>query len=154
MKRILALWGFFWVLTLAVCDTQPLCAQEDPVLEQYVIGHGGTQGGDPTGLVAQLSDKFLGNGSATVLIRFKTKDDASELSLKVRRKVKRKDVTFALLVFRVEVRGYDLADTLVFSQDLDGFTFGDSQSGRWSERLDQLPADIQRIEITFIGNYE
>lgn len=155
MKHITSLWAcFVCVLVLALCQVQPLFAQEEPVLEEYTISHGGAPGVTPAGITAELSDKFFGNGTATALLQFVTKNDASELSLQVRRKVKRRDFAFALLVFRVEVRGFDLEGMQIYSQDLSGFSFGDSRSGRWSEKLEGLPANIQRIQVTFIGNYE
>lgn len=64
------------------------------------------------------------------------------------------EVTFALLVFRIEIRGYDYSDTIIYSRDLDGFTFGDSKSGTWTKHLKVLPTSIKYITITFIGNYE
>ena len=82
------------------------------------------------------------------------RDDSGTLSLKVWRKVAKGEITFALLVFRIEIRGYDYTGTLIYSQDLDGFTFGDSKSGSWSEELKNLPVNIQQIKVTFFGNYE
>lgn len=155
MKHMTSLWAcFVCILVLAIGNVQPLFAQDEPVLEEYIISHGGAPGVTPAGITAELSDKFFGNGTATALLQFVTKNDSSELFLRVRRKVKRRDFTFALLVFRVEVRGFDLEGMQIYSQDLSGFSFGDSQSGRWTERLQQLPANIQRIQVTFIGNYE
>jgi hypothetical protein len=58
-----------------------------------------------------------------------------------------------LLVFRIEVRGYDFLGKSVFSQDLDGFSFGDSTSGWWWKGL-KIPADVQLLHVTFVGNYE
>ncbi|HNR14614.1 MAG TPA: hypothetical protein PKM59_15005 [Thermodesulfobacteriota bacterium] len=63
-------------------------------------------------------------------------------------------IVFALLVFRVEFRGTGSQSEIVYSHDLDGFTFGDSSSGYWPEFLHDLPGNIREIDVTFIGNYE
>jgi hypothetical protein len=101
-----------------------------------------------------LLDDNLGNGTAAARIVWTPTATGSQLALKVTRRVRRDEITFALLVFRVEIRGYDAQDVLLYSRDLDGFTFGDSSSGRWFERLKDLPTDIARLTISFVGNYE
>ena len=58
----------------------------------------------------------------------------------------------SLPVFRVEIRAYNAERAALHPRDLDGFTVGDSGSGRWSETLDGLPADIAELTITFVGN--
>lgn len=77
-----------------------------------------------------------------------------EIDIQVWRIVWPGTTVFALLVFRVEIRGVDAQGETVYSRDLDGFTFGDSSSGNWSTNLQDLPAGICRVTITFIGNYE
>ncbi len=144
---------FILILGFEFLNPQPLLAQE-PVLESYSITHGGDPETTPSGVKATLFDKFFGGGTAKARVAFNTKDNSSRLSLKVWRKVRSGEITFALLVFRIEVRGYDTMDELIYSRDLDGFTFGDSRSGHWSQKLQDLPANIQQIRITFIGNYE
>lgn len=103
---------------------------------------------------ADLFDKFFGGGTAKARVAFNTKYNSSRLSLKVWRNVRSGEITFALLVLRIEVLGYDALGGLVYSRDLDGFTFGDSSSGHWLQKLQELPANIQQIRISFIGNYE
>src|SRR5215216_4527166 len=127
---------------------------QEPVLETYVVSHGGTSGARPDGLDVKLSDKHFGNGTARARIRLKTTGDSGSLSLNVYREVGPGEVTFALLVFRVEVRGYDSAGLLIYSKDLDGFRFGDSKSGEWQEQLRDIPLSIQLLKVVFIGNYE
>ena len=147
---------FISILILFVFEIwtlQPLFSQE-AILEEYSVGHGGESETSLSGFSAKLSDKYFGNGTAKASVTFKMKDDSVILSLKVRRKVAEGKITFALLVFRIEIRGYDYSDTLVYSRDIDGFTFGDSKSGRWSKQLKDLSTNIQHITITFFGNYE
>lgn len=148
---------FILILGFEFLNPQPLFAQE-PVLENYSITHGGDPETTPSGVKATLFDKFFGGntggGAAKARVAFNTKDNSSRLSLKVWRKVRSGEIAFALLVFRIEVRGYDTMDELVYSRDLDGFTFGDSRSGHWSQKLQDLPANIQQIRVTYIGNYE
>jgi hypothetical protein len=127
---------------------------QEPVLESYIVSHGGTPGARLDGLDVKLSDKYFGNGTARALIRFKTKADFGSLLLNVSREVGPGEITFALLVFRVEVRGYDSAGSLIYSQDLDGFSFGDSRSGEWEKELRDVPLSIQQLKVVFIGNYE
>ncbi|MBM4065387.1 MAG: hypothetical protein FJ266_07060 [Planctomycetes bacterium] len=154
MQRIAFLFISFIVIVVSeIWLLQPLFSQE-AALEEYSVSHGGTSETDLSGFSAKLSDKYFGNGTAKASVTFKMRDDSGTLSLKVWRKVAKGEITFALLVFRIEIRGYDYSDTLVYSQDLDGFTFGDSQSGNWSKHLKDLPVDIQQIKITFFGNYE
>jgi hypothetical protein len=154
MQRIVFL--FTYVLIIFVFEIwapQPLFAQET-TLEEYSISHGGTSETNLSGFSAKLSDKYFGNGTAKASVTFKMRDDSCSLSLKVWRKVAKGEITFALLVFRIEILGYDYSDTIVYSRKLDGFTFGDSKSGNWSKQLKDLPATIRQITITFFGNYE
>lgn len=154
MKHITSLCiTFILILGFEFLNPQPLFAQE-PVLESYSITHGGDPETTPSGVKANLFDKFFGGGTAKARVTFNTRDNSSHLSLKVWRKVRSGEITFALLVFRIEVRGYDASNELIYSRDLDGFTFGDSSSGQWSQKLQNLPANIQQIRITFTGNYE
>lgn len=153
MRQIPSLSFFFlFMLGLYLVGQQSLFAQE-PVLERYSIGHGGDQGGDPE-FAALLADGAFGNGTARAFVRFTLHDETGRLSLKVWRIVRSGEITFALLVSHSRVHGYDATGTLVYSRDLEGFVFGDSQSGKWSQHLKDLPVDIRRIRITFFGNYE
>lgn len=154
MQRIVFLFiSLLLTVAFEIWTQQPLFCQET-TLEEYSVSHGGTSETNPSGFSAKLFDRYFGNGMAKASVTFKMRDDSGTLSLKVWRKVAKGEITFALLVFRVEIRGYDYSDTLIYSQDLDGFTFGDSKSGKWSEELKNLPANIQQITITFFGNYE
>lgn len=127
---------------------------QEPVLESYILSHGGRPAARADGLVIKLSDQYFGNGTAKAQIRLKTKGDSGSLFLKVNREVAPGEVTLALLVFRVEVRGYDSAGSVIYSQDLDGFSFRDSRSGEWQELLEDIPVSIQQLKVVFIGNYE
>ena len=140
------------VMSLGVVASPGLAQEADSVLDSYTLAHGGHSGA--SGLTAVLFDEKLGNGTATAQITFAPDGDGSQLSLRVRRLVRRGEITFALLVFRVEIRAYDSGGELVYSRNLAGFTFGDSRPGRWVRRLKHLPADIAQLTITFIGNYE
>lgn len=140
------------VISLGFVASHVLAQEQDSVLDSYTLAHGGDSGA--SGLTAVLFDENLGNGTATARIVFAPAGDGSQLSLRVRRHVGRGEITFALLVFRVEIRAYDTAGELVYSRNLEGFTFGDSSSGRWFRRLKDLPADIGELTITFVGNYE
>lgn len=139
-------------LALSLFGVQSALAQES-VLEKYVFSHGGTPGDKPDGVEARLHDKYFGSGTAKAHIRLKSKGELASLSLDVFRDVKPGHLTLALLVSRVEIRGYDLSGVLLYSRDLDGFSFGDSRSGDWSEDVDDIPANAQQISIIFVGNY-
>jgi hypothetical protein len=54
----------------------------------------------------------------------------------------------------VEVRAYDSAGAELYSRDLSGSVFGDSQPGIWLSELEDLPLVAQQVKITFLGNYE
>lgn len=154
MKRIVFLFtSILIIIVFEIWTPQPLFAQET-TLEEYSVSHGGTSETNPSGFSAKLSDKYFGNGTAKAAVTLKMRNDSGTLSLKVWRKVAKGEITFALLVFRIEILGYDYSDTLVYSRELDGFTFGDSKSGNWSIQLKDLPANIRQITITFFGNYE
>ena len=154
MKHITSLCiTFILILGFEFLNPKPLFAQE-PVLESYSITHGGDPETTPSGVKANLFDKFFGGGTTKARVAFNTKDNSSHLSLRVWRNVRSGEITFALLVFRIEVRGHDALGGLVYSRDLEGFTFGDSRSGQWSQKLQDLPVNIQQIRTTFIGNYE
>jgi hypothetical protein len=156
MMKYKALAAAALILFVGLLASQPVHAKDavlEAVLEEYSIGHGGTLGGPPA-IVASLSDPFFGNGDAEASIEFDMEDETGSLALKVWRVVEPGNISFALLVFRVEVRAHDEAGTLVFSRDLDGFTFGDSMSGIWTEVLNELPSSIRQVGVTFFGNYE
>ncbi len=122
------------IVGFGLLNAQRLYAKE-PVLESYLLSHGGTPGARSDGIAARLSDEYFGNGTAKARIRLKIKGGSANLFLRVHREVGPDEITPALLVFRVEIRGYDPAGSLLYSRDLDGFTFGDSKSGEWSEHL-------------------
>lgn len=154
MQRMVFLFNSLLIIgVFEIWTLQPLFSQET-TLEEYSVSHGGTSETNPSGFSAKLLDKYFGNGTAKASITFKMRDDSGTLSLKVWRKVAKGEITFALLVFRIEISGYDYSDILVYSQNFDGFTFGDSKSGNWSEELQNLPVNIQHITVTFFGNYE
>lgn len=157
MKRAIYLAVTFIFVSGITLFNSSLFAQEpisEPLLEIYSISHGGHSSATSAGLKATLADQFFANGTAQAKITFRTEPNASCLFLRVWRKVAPDEIVFALLVDRVEVRGYDSTDTLVYSRDLGGFVFGDSQAGRWSRTLRDLPANVQRIQISYFGNYE
>ena len=141
------------IIGFGLLNAQPLYAQE-PVLENYSLSHGGTPGARAGGIAVRLSDEHFGGGTAKARIRLKIKEGSARLFLNVYRIVVPGEVTFALLVFRVEIRGYDSEGSLLYSRDLDGFTFGDSKSGEWSAALRDIPAGIGQLRVVFIGNYE
>src|SRR5215216_3598119 len=143
---------FLLTFTFNLSNAQEVYGQE-PVLESYILSHGGASGARPDGLDLKLTDKYFGNGTASARIRLKTKGDSGSLSLRVYREVGPGEVAFALLVFRVEVRGYDAAGSLIYSRDPDGFRFGDSKSGEWLVELNDIPLSIQQLKVVFIGNY-
>lgn len=133
---------------------QLLFAQEEPILETYSVAYGSGQLENSSGIWAALFDRLFGGGTAKADVLFKSEDACSSLLLRVWRIVRPDEITFALLVFGVEVRGRDAQGEVVYSRDLEGFTFGDSSSGHWSQTLRDLPATIQEIQITYFGNYE
>ena len=147
---------FIAVLLGISCWAQQASAQDipaDSVLEGYTIAHGGTLGGPP-GLDAVLFDEFLGNGDAKARVKLDTRQNPGALTLRVWRNVKRGDFTFALLVFRVEIQGFDAEGEPIYQRELGGFTFGDSASGNWVRTVRDVPEDVRRLEIAFVGNYE
>lgn len=155
MKRITLLIALVLILGFQSLSARSLLAQEaDPILEKYVIGHGNDLGGITSGIDAVLSDQRFGGGTAKAYLVFHTENSDSSLLLSVWRRVRRDEAAFALLVFRVEIRGADAQGQQVYSADLDGFSFGDSHSGHWARRLSDLPAGIQHLQVTFVGNYE
>jgi hypothetical protein len=141
------------IVGFGLLNAQKLYAQE-PVLENYLLSHGGTPGARSDGIAARLSDEYFGNGTAKARVRLKIKEGSTNLFLRVHREVGPHEIAFALLVSRVEIRGYDSAGSLLFSRDLDGFTFGDSKSGEWSAALRDIPAGVGQLRVVFFGNYE
>ena len=132
-------------------------AAQEPVLERYVLQVGSE---DSAGTEAILHDRFFGHGTAQSALLFigpaqlGDPEGTSSLLLRVWREVEPDEVTFALLVFRVEVRGFAADGTVLYRRNLRGFTFGDSASGQWRRALENLPAGVVRLTVTFIGNYE
>jgi hypothetical protein len=153
MKAILS------ALLLALALVSPAIAQvvEHPILEQYTLGVG--QNSD--GVITAHHDKYFGGGTARATVTFLDRSlrqnpdgTTGVLVLHVSRFVPAGTITFALLVFGIDVRGFDAEGTEVYKQELPGFTFGDSASGRYTKILRGLPLSISRLEITFRGNYE
>ena len=125
----------------------------DAILERYAVRLGADDGGS---VRAVLADPRFGNGTAQSRLIFEGADGGTgpALSLRVWRTVGDGEITFALLVFRVEIRGYDAAGTAVYSRQLGGFTFGDSTSGDWRRTLSDFPDTTVRFAVVFYGNYE
>lgn len=142
---------FFAVLSLTVIGTlQPASAfAQEPVLEQYSLGVGANTKFDVT-----LSSKYFGGGSAKAQIQFLKELDSRTLILSVSRKVKKNHIAFALLVHSISIRGFDVNETMIYSETLNGFAFGDSKSGEWAQTMNAFPEGLSRIEIVFYGNYE
>jgi hypothetical protein len=140
-----------------ITNAQPVNSQE-PVLEAYTIGQGGSQSLSLDGFDSRLSDQ--GFGSVTGLhatksiIQFNTEVAHSNLSLQVYRVIPKGTIIFALIVTRVEVRAFNSQGEPIYSRDLGGFVFGDGASGNWSQSLFDLPANVAQIKVTFFGNYE
>jgi hypothetical protein len=145
-------------IALAFLLTASANAQnEQPVLEHYTFGVG--QNADGVGTA--IHDKYFGGGDAHASLAFfdttrrqNPNDKTGVLVVNVAHYVPPGTIAFALLCFGVEVRGFDGAGTLVYSQDLPGFTFGDSQSERYTRALRQIPLSVAKLEVTFFGNYE
>jgi hypothetical protein len=130
---------------------------EQAILERYIFG----VGNDSDGTGAAIREKYFGGGDAHASLAFfdttrrrNPDDETGALLLNVARRVPVGSVSFALLCFGVEVRGFDDAGTLVYTKDLPSFTFGDSQSGRFTRAVRPLPLSVARLEVTFLGNYE
>jgi len=149
--------------TLTVClFVVGAAAQDRPVLESYSfqLGTPSTPSGS-TGMEVRAQDRFFGNGTAQSSIRLLEQSSNSSrtdrpllLMLEVKRMVRPGEVVFALLCNGVEIRGLDASGAVIFSRDLAGFTFGDSSSGEWYERIPDLPTNLTRLSVTFYGNYE
>ena len=150
------LFAALFTLVSLVC---PAVAQEveAPILERYILG----VGNNSDGVATVHYDKYFGNGTARASVTYFDRKPAADptaesgvLVLGVARFVRAGEITFALLVFDIEIRGFDADGTLVYSSDLDGFTFGDSRSGRFTKTLRNIPATVSKLEVTFRGNYE
>jgi hypothetical protein len=151
--------SFLACLLLLVSSDTAVFAQDSvgPVLETYTLGVG--QNSD--GVVAAQYDKYFGGGTARAVVSYfdrnSRQDPAAKsgvLVLNVSRYVRPDEIVFALLCFGIEVRGFDAMGTLVYTKDLEGFTFGDSKGGRATRTLRELPLTISKLEVTFRGNYE
>jgi hypothetical protein len=145
------------VLGFQIFNTQSVRGQE-PILESYTIGQGGSQTPSLDGFESRLSDRGFGTsaGSAATksVVQFETESDHSNLFLQVYRGVPPGTIVFALIVTRVEVQAFDLKGEKVYSRSLAGFVFGDSASGNWSQTLSDLPPNIAQIKVTYFGNFE
>lgn len=120
---------------------------QEPVLERHVL--------EPAELAdVKLLSRTFGGGTAGMRIHFLRDPVSVKLSLAVWRKVRSGTIAFALLVDRVEIRGRDAEGRLQYARTLPGFTFGDSASGFWKERLSDLPRGIATLSVAFFGNYE
>jgi hypothetical protein len=137
-------------------------AQSRPVVESYSFQLGTPSSNTvSTGAELRFTDRYMGNGTAQASIRLLEQSSSSTpenrpllLMLDVKREVKQGEIVFALLVSGVEIRGFDSAGAVIYSRDLPAFSFGDSASGKWHERLAPLPTNIARLSVTFYGNYE
>jgi hypothetical protein len=126
---------------------------QEPLLERYVIGHGADGGPERGNVHAFVQDDRFGGGTAQASVFLDTGAEQDFLHLRVWRHVNPDEIVFALLVFRVEIRGYDATGKTVYSRDLADFSFGDSASGNWLRKV-RLPKKAHRWEIGFVGNYE
>jgi hypothetical protein len=113
------------------------------------------------GIAAAVLDKYFGGGTARASVAFYDTSDSFDPSantgsiyINVSRRVPEGTITFALLCFHVEVRGYDASGKLIYARSLPGFTFGDSKSGRYVQSLRNLPLSMAQVRVTFYGNYE
>lgn len=153
-SALLLLFAFSPTAGAAVEDTHPFAVEfaPDPVLERYVLGLGLESGGT----VGAVNDRRFGNGTARASVTFlnPAREYAGTLVLDVSRRVRRDEITFALLCSSVRVEGFNAENQRVYAMDLPGFTFGDSQSGRYTKVLRNLPLSAARYEVTFFGNYE
>ncbi len=139
-----------------------LAAADSTLLEQYSFQLGTASAtSQSAGAELRFTDRYFGGGTARCRIALIEESSSSNLQsrpmmlfLQVARNVAEGEIVFALLVFLVEIRGYNGGGHLVYTRDLSGFTFRDSAPGRWYERLAGLPTDLNRIEIAFYGNYE
>lgn len=125
-------------------------AGSETILERYLLKADAGIGS----LDFRLSDRSFGGGTAKSVLAWKSTTDGARLTMTVSRSVKPGEVVFALLVFHVEVRGYDETGQLTYSESIGGFTFGDSEGGRWEKNLSAAPVDLTRIVVAFYGNYE
>jgi hypothetical protein len=143
--------AFFWIaFVVAVSPLRTNAQSNETVLERYSFRTG--EFSDRVTL--DFVDKSLGNGTARTRIKIKGTPDGGALNLHVTRRVEPGQIVFALLVFKVEVRGLDSSGAGIYAQDFPGFTFGDSASGDWQRSLDAIPATVARLSVTFFGNYE
>jgi hypothetical protein len=145
------------VATAVLSLTAAVNAQDAPILESYAFG----VGQNTDGVGTALRDKYFGGGDAHANLAFfdttlrrNPDDETGVLLLHVARRVPSGTISFALLCSGIEVRGFDSAGTEIYAKDLAGFTFGDSQSGRFTRVLRQIPLGIARLDVTFFGNYE
>jgi hypothetical protein len=140
-----------------ITNAQPVNGQE-PVLEAYTIGQGGSQSLSLDGFDSRLSDQGFGSvpglHATKSIIQFNTESDHGNLFLQVYRVIPKGTIIFALIVTRVEVRAFNSQGVNVYSRDLGGFVFGDGASGNWSQPLFDLPANVAQIKVTFFGNFE
>lgn len=125
---------------VASAELERTSTSREPLLERHVL-----QVGD-----VKLYNRTFGGGTASLKIRLTT----TQMTLAVWRKVPRDTIAFALLVDRVEIRGFAAEGRTVYRRDLPGFTFGDSASGNWTETLSDLPAGTASVSVAFFGNYE
>lgn len=120
------------------------------VLETYLLGPGNSI----DALKVTLGDDRFGGGDARASLTWTVRNGAGDLKLRVWRTVPAGSISFALLVFGIEVRGYNTQGDLLLKTELEPFSFGDSASGNWNKSLKNLPAEITRLEVRFFGNYE
>ena len=148
--RYLAFTLLLSFLILSAASAQDDDGEFGTVLETYILN----MGNSPTDVKASLSDGSFGGGDAESSISYSVKGNSGRLKLKVQRTVPSGNISFALLVFGIEVRGYDADGDLILKESLEPFSFGDSASGNWSKTLRNIPVALSRLEIRFFGNYE
>lgn len=127
-----------------------IAASEQPILETYSFA----VGGDGKRVDASLLDRAFGGGTARARVWFAGKEAEGELRLRIWRTVRPGEIVFALLCFGVQTRCYDAEGKEIFRDETDGFTFGDSAPGEYKVRFEDLPANLARVQVRFIGNYE
>jgi hypothetical protein len=145
-------------LTISAQSFQFKGQGQEPVLEAYTIGQGGSQTLSLDGFDSRLSDQNFGGApsphATKSVIQFNTESDHSNLLLQIYRVVPKGTIIFALIVTRVEVRAFNSQAAPVYLRNLGGFVFGDGASGNWNQSLFDLPANVAQIKVTFFGNYE
>src|SRR5262245_5849134 len=106
----------------ALALSTTLAHAQEAVLEHYVLGSGGTMAATSGNVSAFIQDAVFGGGDAEASVYLDTVEQGTLLHLRVWRHVPEGNISFALLVFGVEVRAFDAAGTQVFTRELGAFT--------------------------------